>query len=311
MCLLKPQMRAPTLVCALASSVVLASGVASAQEPQPAPGSTSTWFEPTPPEKKPSDAKPAPDTAPADATAPAEAPKVEADKKAPEPAVEVAKPRPAKVVTVEKPSSELVWRPEMSRPKTNVVLGGGMGLVSGRFSHPDLIGNGFTGVAANVYAGVLLNRMVLLGIDFDAYRSSLEHLGSGKYGYKGADNPRVVPANADNGQPRLTAGCQGCAPALGGGTVASGPLNVLTVGPRLQFAPDPARGLYAAVTGGVTFLEGTLENRGAFALGARGGYRIGFSDQVGLALEAGTSAHRFSNSTSVFGFGSLQLQMRL
>ncbi|HEU4538504.1 MAG TPA: hypothetical protein VFS00_30495, partial [Polyangiaceae bacterium] len=58
-------MRAPLLVCALTSSFMLASGVASAQEPPPTPGSSSGWFDPAE-SKKPSDTKPTPEAPPAD-----------------------------------------------------------------------------------------------------------------------------------------------------------------------------------------------------------------------------------------------------
>ncbi|HEU4405220.1 MAG TPA: hypothetical protein VFS43_08015 [Polyangiaceae bacterium] len=309
-------MRAPTLVCALASSIVFASGVASAQEPTPAPSSPSNWFDPAPADqKKPTESKPAPDAASPEAPAEAavEVPKAEPEKaKVPERPVEAAGSRARKRTAPEPPSDRLVWRPEMSRPKTNLVVGGGAGFVSGRFRHPDLYGNAFSGIAASVHAGVQVNPSILIGVDFDAYRTSVEYIGEGVYGYKGANNPRFLPPGAQGGGARLTGACTNCKSTLGGGGyVQSGPLNVLTLGPRLQFSAKPSEGLYGAVTGGFTFLEGTLKNQNGMSIGARGGYRFALSEQVGLALEAGTSAHRFEKTTAVFGFGGLQLQLRM
>jgi hypothetical protein len=54
-----------------------------------------------------------------------------------------------------------------------------------------------------------------------------------------------------------------------------------------------------------------LPNRTAAAFGAQGGYRLGLSEQVGVALEVGGSAHRFTDSTDLFGYGALQVQLRL
>ena len=307
-------MRAPTLVYALASSIVFASGVASAQEPTPAPSSPSNWFDPAPADqKKPSD-KPAPDTASPETGPPAaEVPKAEPEKaKVPERPVEAAGSRVHKRTTPEPPSDQLVFRPEMARPKTNIVTGGGFGFVSGRFSHPNLYGTSFNGVTAGVHAGVQVNPSILIGLDFDAYRTSVEYLGANTYGYKGANNPYFLPPGARGAEVRLTGACTTCKQqSNGGGIVVSGPINVLTLGPRLQFSANPSRGLYGAVTGGYTFLEGVLKNQTGMAIGARGGYRFALTEQVGLALEAGTTAHRFEKTTSAFGFGGLQLQLRL
>lgn len=309
-------MRASTLVYALASSIVFASGVASAQEPTPAPSSPSNWFDPAPADqKKPSD-KPAPDaatpeTGPADAAP--EAPKAEPEKaKVPERPVEAAGSRARKRTTLEPPSDRLVFRPEMARPKTNIVAGGGFGFVSGRFSHPNLYGTSFNGVTAGLHAGVQVSPAIMIGLDFDAYRTSLEYIGANTYGYKGADNPYFLPKGVRGAEVKLTGSCTNCKQqSNGGGIVVSGPVNVLTLGPRLQFSANPSRGLYGAVTGGYTFLEGVLKNQTGMAIGARGGYRFPLSEQVGLALEVGTTAHRFEKTTSTFGFGGLQLQLRI
>ncbi|HEU4537099.1 MAG TPA: hypothetical protein VFS00_23420, partial [Polyangiaceae bacterium] len=191
-------------------------------------------------------------------------------------------------------------------PSTRVFMGANVGWAGGRFTHPNLLGSGFSGPSIGAHVGVALTRSIAVGLDFSAYRSSLEYVGDGKYGYTADDNGRYA-----NGV-RVAARCSTCPEGLpGGGYEQSGPLNVLTLGPRLQFAPDPARGLYGAVTGGVTFLEATIANRTGAAFGARGGYRLAVSEQVGVALELGGTAHRFSGSTSAFGFGGLQLQMRL
>ncbi len=302
-------MRAPLLVCALTSSFTLASGVALAQEPTPTPGSSSGWFDPAE-SKKPSDSKPTPETSAVPDAAPEEA----APPKAPEAAPPAATKAPAGSRDpaarkapdgFEAPRS---WPPPPSRPRTALVMGAGLGWVSGRFTHPDLVGTGFSGVQTNLHAGVSLSPSVTLGVDFQAYRTSLEYVGNGKYGYANADNRYVSPP--PSGGTRLTAATSGD-DAGGGSPFHAGPTNVLTLGPRLQFQGDPAQGLYGVVTGGVTFLEGVLTNQTGTSFGARGGYKIGLTRAVGLALELGGTAHRFEKSTALFGFGGLQLQLRL
>jgi hypothetical protein len=281
---------------ALPSSLLLVVFGASAQE-APAPGSPPSpaqppngWVEPAPaaPERLPAlvpatppEASPAP-TQPAGAAVLRVSP--------------ASRPADADAGGLRKPPAA---------PSTRVFMGANVGWAGGRFTHPELYGRGFSGLNIGAHAGVALTRSIALGLDFNAYRTSLEYVGDGLYGYKGADNPRFV-----NGA-RLAAQCSNCGEMPGGGYEQSGPLNVLTLGPRLQFALDPARGPFAALTGGVTFLEGVIDNRTGAALGARGGYRLAVSEQVGVALEVGGTAHRFSGATSAFGFGGLQLQMRL
>ncbi|MCU0682417.1 MAG: hypothetical protein MUF34_09205 [Polyangiaceae bacterium] len=204
------------------------------------------------------------------------------------------------------------WPPPSSKAKSPFSISAGAGMVAGRFEHPKLVGSSFSGFGIVTNVSYALNRALSVGLAFDGYRSSVEYVGEGKFGYKGADTPRQGPTSVANpGGVRLTAGCAECVIPDGNGKVGSGPLSVLTFGPRLQFAPDPARGLFAAVSGGVTVLEGVLPNRTAAAFGAQGGYRLGLSDQVGVALEVGGSAHRFTDSTALFGYGALQMQLRL
>ncbi|HEU4405221.1 MAG TPA: hypothetical protein VFS43_08020 [Polyangiaceae bacterium] len=294
---------------ALPCSLLLVGLPASAQEapapsaaPATAPNAAPTaappggWVDPAPapPERAPALIPPAPAPEPAPAT-PASAPPPGAPARG-VPAGFV--PRPAGF------DSGLPQPP--AAPSTRVFLGANVGWAGGRFTHPKLVGSGFSGPALGAHVGVSLTRAIAVGLDFTAYRTTIEHIGDGKYGYKADDNGRYV-----NGV-RVTAGCQTCdRPQSGAGYPGEGPLNVLTLGPRLQFAPDPARGFFATVSTGVTFLEAIIANRTGAAFGARGGYRLGISEQVGVALEVGGTAHRFSGATSAFGFGGLQLQMRL
>ncbi|HEU4536766.1 MAG TPA: hypothetical protein VFS00_21730, partial [Polyangiaceae bacterium] len=282
-----------------ALSLSLVGMAAGAQEPPPA-GPPSTWAEPAPASRAPG-AEPAPAQSPA--SAPAAAPAQPASAEAPRalPAL-IPAAAPAR-------GPEPVWPRPASKSKTPFSIAAGGGFVGGRFAHPKLVGTGFSGFGVLANVSYALNRSLAIGIEFNGYRSAVEYVGDGKFGYKGADTPRLGPTG-DAGGVRLTAGCTDCVIPQGNGKVGSGPLSVLTFGPRLQFAPDPARGLFAAVSGGVTVLEGVLPNRTAAALGAQGGYRLGLSDQVGVALEAGASAHRFSDSTALFGYGALQLQLR-
>jgi hypothetical protein len=283
-------MNRSVLSFAVSSSLLLVGLRASAQDapaapPSPPPGG---WVEPAsaPPERLPPLIPTSPETAPAPV----------------QPAGAAAPPSP--MPRAANADTGGLRRPP-GTPSTRVVMGANVGWVGGRFAHPDLYGTRFSGLNIGAHVGVSLTRAIAVALDFNAYRSSLEYVGDGKYGFKGADNPRFV-----NGA-RLAAQCANCQEASGGGYEQSGPLNVLTLGPRLQFAPDPARGFFAAATAGVTFLEAVINNRTGAAFGARGGYRLAISEQVGVALEAGGTAHRFSGSTSAFGFGGLQLQMRL
>ncbi|HEU4536765.1 MAG TPA: hypothetical protein VFS00_21725, partial [Polyangiaceae bacterium] len=175
------------------------------------------------------------------------------------------------------------------------------------------VGSGFNGLATNLHASLALSPSVSFGLDFMAYRTSVEYVGAGKYGYESSDN-RIIAPRAPQGGARLTAaGDNSGAPgdSSGASPFHVGPVNVLTLGPRLQFAPDPARGFYGVVTGGFTFLEGVLDNITGTAVGARGGYKFGITKAVGLAVEVGGTAHRLGESTALFGFGGAQLQLRL
>jgi hypothetical protein len=172
-----------------------------------------------------------------------------------------------------------------------------------------LVGRGFSGLATGLHAGVAISPSVVLGVDFQAYRTSLESLPTGKYRYKGS-NDGEAPAN--NGGVRLTSTCSSCGDgAVNGQPFYVGPVNVLTLGPRLQFAPDPSNGFYGVVSAGYTFLEGVLTNRNATSFGARAGYKIGVTKAVGIGLELGGSTHTFRESTAVFGFGGAQLLLRI
>jgi hypothetical protein len=278
----------------------LASGAALAQSP---PGG---WVEPAPPAPRPAgDATVTPppepsgnDVAPAGVASPDVVPSVTP--------AGAARSRAAEPLVAPRREPDATWPPRAGRPTSIASLGGAFGLVAGRFSHPNLIGEGFQGLGITVHAGLALSRTVSVGVQLDGYRSSVKYLGDGKYGYKGGDAPPRGAAGV-----RLTAACAECQPQPEGGVLSAGPLSVLTVGPRLQFAPDPARGPFASVNGGLTVLEGPLANRAAAAFGAHGGYRFAASEQVGVALEVGGSAHRFAESTALFGFGGLQLQLRL
>jgi hypothetical protein len=296
---------------------MLASGVASAQEPPPTPGSSSGWFDPAE-SKKPSDSKPTPETPPVTDAAPPSTPDDGvAAPKAPETSTPTKPPAGSRTQARKAPPEAFdgpppVWPPAPTKPHTSLVFGGGMGWVSGRFSHPDLIGTGFNGLATNLHAGLSLSPSVVFGLDILAYRTSVEYVGAGKYGYENANNRVIAPRTAPQGGVRLTAaGDNGGGDTSGASPFHAGPVNVLTIGPRLQFAPDPVRGLYGVVTGGFTFLEGSLNNITGTAVGARAGYRFGITKSVGFGLELGGSAHRLGDSTALFGFGGAQLQLRL
>ncbi|HEU4413119.1 MAG TPA: hypothetical protein VFS43_48205 [Polyangiaceae bacterium] len=194
------------------------------------------------------------------------------------------------------------------RPKSRVYLGAGGGAVFGRYSDPKLINDNFSGVTTEVHIGVAMTRWLGAGLEFATFYDEVTRTVAGRYSYDAG--ARTSSLGAGLGARRQAVECLSCGPLPSGGAIVQQALHLHTFGPRIDFAPDPSRGIYAVLNSGISVTQ-DLTDRTGFMLGLRGGYRFALSRQVGVALEGGTSAQRYSNSFATFGFGGVGLQLRL
>jgi hypothetical protein len=210
-----------------------------------------------------------------------------------------------------KPAPAAIHAPPSGWPKSRVYLGAGGGAVFGRYRDPKLINDNFSGVTTEVHVGVSVNRWLGVGLEFSTFYDEVTRTVAGRYSYDASD--RVTTAStltAGLGSRRQAVDCPTCGPLPGGGIAVQQALHLHTFGPRIDFAPDPSRGIYAVLNSGLSATQ-DLTDRMGFAVGLRGGYRFALSRQVGFSLEGGTSAQRYSNSIATFGFGGVGLQLRI
>jgi hypothetical protein len=199
-----------------------------------------------------------------------------------------------------------------ARPKTRFYVGGGGGAVFGRYSDPKLVDDRFKGVTTELHAGVAMTPWLGVGLEFATFYDEVTRTVSGRFSFDSANAPAPSTASLAGGvgARRLAVECSGCGALPGGGAVVQQALHLHTFGPRIDFAPDPSRGVYGVLNSGLSVTQ-DLTDRTGFVVGLRGGYRFALSRQVGFALEGGTSAQRYSGSYATFGFGGLQLQLRI
>lgn len=233
--------------------------------------------------------------------------------------VEVAPAAPAPVMVTRaapqrdtiKPTPAAIHAPPSGWPKSRVYLGAGGAAVFGRYRDPKLINDNFSGVTTEVHIGVAMNRWLGVGLEFSTFYDEVTRTVAGRYSYDASDRGTTASTlTAGLGSRRQAVDCPTCGPLPGGGAVVQQALHLHTFGPRIDFAPDPSRGIYAVLNSGLSATQ-DLTDRMGFAVGLRGGYRFALSRQVGFSLEGGTSAQRYSNSIATFGFGGVGLQLRI
>jgi len=171
---------------------------------------------------------------------------------------------------------------------------GGIAFVTAR--HPELLASSFTSAMMGVHAGYTINQSWAVALEFTTVEEPVER--------KSATTPF---ASAETVRPQ--AGCFLC-PALpyperpDSGELVGISAVFGMIGPRVEFTPFGADGLYLSASAGFAFVQ-NLDARAGIGGGARAGYRLRLAKVITFSVEAGLQAQGYVDASAVMPYGAI------
>ena len=292
---------------AVAAALTVAPRAALADDPPAPPAPPAAASTPATPAETPSAASPsAPESPPPSApAAEAEGPSIPVTPESAPPAEPSPSPAAAshegfRVVAAGPSARDTVSASSARRGGgIGVFVAAGLGFAAGRVSDPQLAEKRLQGPMLELHAGVSLSRQWSVGFGVSSVEMPIVRTDAGVF---------VPSAGRVFGAPiQVQAECLNCKEPVPGGVVTRMPLNVLTLGPEVQFRPMGADGPFVgAMTGLAAMPQLTSSVGGAFV--ARAGYRLEFARVLAASVQAGVDGQIYSGSSALFPFAGVQLE---
>jgi len=186
--------------------------------------------------------------------------------------------------------------------KRRMVFEAALGYTAGgTIKHPELSTHSFSGEMLELAGGVELSPHWVLVVAFTTFQTKLERIG--------VTNQFQTGSGTLHGGFHPLASCMDCSTGGGlGGTVVKQPMHVHTVGPRLDYLPFGASGLFVGVTVGAAMMQ-DLSFRGGVAAAARAGFDWRPYAALGISVEAGAHGQVYSDSSAALPYAALQLTL--
>jgi hypothetical protein len=183
--------------------------------------------------------------------------------------------------------------------RAGVFVAAGLGFAAGRVSDPQLAEKRLQGPLLELHAGVSLNRSWSVGFGISSVEMPIARNDAGVF----------VPTAGHlfNTPIHVQAECLKCALPASGGVVERMPLNVLTLGPEVQFRPMGDDGPFLGAMTGIAAMPQLTSSIGG-AVVARAGYRVEFAKVLAASVQAGVDGQVYSGSSALFPFAGVQLE---
>jgi hypothetical protein len=188
--------------------------------------------------------------------------------------------------------------------KRRLVFDAALGYTSGgSVKHPELSSNDFSGEMLELGVGAELSSKWHLVLAFTNFQTRIERVGASNQ-FRGVSGALHGGAGY---QPLVS--CPDCIGSGGqGGVVATQPLHINTLGPRLDYLPFGTDSLYVGVTAGAAMMQ-DLSFRGGVAVAARAGFEWQPYSALGVSLEAGAHGQVYSDASAALPYAAIMLKL--